>query len=297
VSTHRVAIVTDSTADLPPELAASRSVTVVPLTLNLDGQSFLDGVDITPAEFYRKLPRATAHPTTSQPSPGRFVDTYAALLTNHDAVVSIHISEKLSGTVASARQAADMTDPSRIHVIDSELVSMSLGLVTLAASAMAGHGAEPEAIEAKVLAMRPLVQTYFSVATLEFLRRGGRIGRASALLGSVLRVKPVLCIRDGLVTPLERVRTFERALSRIVELTREVDRGKGVCIIVGHAGAEADAERVSRELEPIAETLMIQPLGPVVGAHAGPGVVGVGCYPADLFPLGIKRVREVASTR
>ena len=297
MSTHRVAIVTDSTADLPPELAAARSVTVVPLTLNLDGQSLLDGIDITPAEFYRKLPRAIAHPTTSQPSPGRFAETYTALLANHDAVVSIHISEKLSGTVASARQAADMTDPKRIHVIDSELVSMSLGLVTLAASAMAGRGAEPEVIEARVLAMRPLVQTYFSVATLEFLRRGGRIGRASALLGSVLQVKPVLCIRDGLVTPLERVRTFERALSRIVELTREVDRGKGVCIIVGHAGAEADADRVSSELEPIAETLMIQPLGPVVGAHAGPGVVGVGCYPADLFPLGIKRVREVASTR
>jgi DegV family protein with EDD domain len=297
VSTNHVAIVTDSTADLPRELAASRLVTVVPLTLNLDGQSLLDGVDITPAEFYRKLPRATAHPTTSQPSPGRFAETYAALLANHDAVVSIHISEKLSGTVASARQAADMTDPKRIHVIDSELVSMSLGLVTLAASAMAGRGEKPEAIETKVLAMRPLVQTYFSVATLEFLRRGGRIGRASALLGSVLQVKPVLCIRDGLVTPLERVRTFERALSRIVQLTREVDRGQGVCIIVGHAGAESDAERVSRELEPIAETLMIQPLGPVVGAHAGPGVVGVGCYPADLFPLGIKRVREVASTR
>ena len=297
MSTNRVAIVTDSTADLPRELAASRSVAIVPLTLNLDGQSLLDGVDITPAEFYRRLPRATAHPTTSQPSPGRFAETYSALLANHDAVVSIHISEKLSGTVASARQAADMTDPKRIHVIDSEVVSMSLGLVTLAASAMAGRGDEPKAIEAKVLAMRPLVQTYFSVATLEFLRRGGRIGRASALLGSVLQVKPVLCIRDGLVTPLERVRTFERALTRIVELTREVDRGQGVCIIVGHAGAEADAERVSRELEPIAETLMIQPLGPVVGAHAGPGVVGVGCYPADLFPLGIKRVREVASTR
>jgi DegV family protein with EDD domain len=297
MSTQRVAIVTDSTADLPPELAAARSVTVVPLTLNLDGQSLLDGVDITPAEFYRRLPRATAHPTTSQPSPGRFAEAYAALLENHDAVVSIHISEKLSGTVASARQAADMTDPKRVHVIDSELVSMSLGLVTLVASALAGQGAEPAAIESKVLSMRSPVQTYFSVATLEFLRRGGRIGRASALLGSVLQVKPVLCIRDGLVTPLERVRTFERALTRIVELTREIDRGKGVCIIVGHAGAEADAERVSRELEPIAETLMIQPLGPVVGAHAGPGVVGVGCYAAELFPLGIKRVREVAASR
>jgi len=100
-----------------------------------------------------------------------------------------------------------------------------------------------------------------------------------------------------LVTPLERVRTFERALNRIVELTRALDKGRGVCIIVGHADAEADAERVARELEPIADTLMIQPLGPVVGAHAGPGVVGVGCYPAELFPLGIKTAREAARTR
>src|SRR6202521_2508524 len=283
-----VAIVTDSTADLPPSLATDRLVTLVPLTLNLDGQSLLDGVDITPAEFYRRLPRATTHPTTSQPSPGRFAETYAALLENHESIVSIHISEKLSGTVASARQAADMTDPKRIRVIDSEVVSMSLGLVALVASTLASRGADPEAIEAKVIAMRPHLQTYFSVATLEFLRRGGRIGRANALLGSVLQVKPVLCIRDGLVTPLERVRTFERALNRVVVLAREVDRGRGVCVIVGHADAKADAERIGRELEPIAETLMIQPLGPVVGAHAGPGVVGVGCYPAELFPLGIK---------
>jgi DegV family protein with EDD domain len=283
-----VAIVTDSTADLPPDLARSCAITVVPLTLNFDGKTLLDGVDIRPDEFYRRLPSVTTHPTTSQPSPGRFAEAYTSLLADHEAVVSIHISEKLSGTYASARQAADMTDPKRVRVVDSELVSMSLGLVTLVASALASSGADAEAIEAKMIDMRPHVQTYFSVATLEFLRRGGRIGRASALLGSVLQVKPVLCIRDGLVTPLERVRTFERALNRIVELAREVDRGQGVCVIVGHAGAGADAERIGRELEPIAETLMIQPLGPVVGAHAGPGVVGVGCYPAELFGLGIK---------
>jgi fatty acid-binding protein DegV len=111
----------------------------------------------------------------------------------------------------------------------------------------------------------------------------------------VLQVKPVLCIRDGLVTPLERVRTFDRALNRIVDLARETDRGHGVCVIVGHANAASDAERIGRELEPIAETLMIQPLGPVVGAHAGPGVVGVGCYPAELFPLGIKRASSAQS--
>jgi fatty acid-binding protein DegV len=112
----------------------------------------------------------------------------------------------------------------------------------------------------------------------------------------VLRVKPVLCIRDGLVTPLERVRTFERALNRVIELTRAVDMGHGLCLIVGHADAQADAERIGRELEPVADTLMIQPLGPVVGAHAGPGVVGVGCYPAELFPLGIKRSKIAAAT-
>ena len=296
MSKQPVAIVTDSTSDLPPQLASSRSITVVPLTLNFEGETLLDGVDIRPDEFYRRLPAATTHPTTSQPSPGRFAEAYTALLADHEAVVSIHISQKLSGTYESARQAANMTDPKRVRVVDSELVSMSLGLLTLAASALAAGGSDGLAIEAQVLEMRAHVQTYFSVATLEFLRRGGRIGRASALLGSVLRLKPVLCIRDGLVTPLERVRTFERALNRVVELTREVDRGHGVCVIVGHAGAEADAERIGRELEPIAETLMIQPLGPVVGAHAGPGVVGVGCYPAELLRLGIKPVSS-AQTR
>ena len=288
MSKQSVAIVTDSTADLPPQLAASRSITVVPLTLNFDGKALLDGVDIRPDEFYRRLPSVATHPTTSQPSAGRFAEAYSALLADHDAVVSIHISEKLSGTYESARQGAAMTDAERVRVVDSENVSMSLGLLALTASSLAASGADAETIEAKMLDMRPLVQTYFSVATLEFLRRGGRIGRASAFLGSVLQVKPVLCIRDGLVTPLERVRTFDRALNRIVELTREVDRGHGVCVIVGHADAEADAERIGRELEPVAETLMIQPLGPVVGAHAGPGVVGVGCYPAELFRLGIK---------
>ena len=291
----RVAIVTDSTADMPPQLAASRSISVVPLTLNFDGRSLLDGVDITPSEFYRKLPNVATHPTTSQPSPGRFAETYTELLANNDAIVSIHISEKLSGTYESARQGAEMTDPQRVHVVDSGLVSMSLGLVVLGAAVMAAKGAEPEAIVTQVESMRPEVQTYFSVATLEFLRRGGRIGLASAMLGSVLQVKPVLCLRDGVVTPLERVRTFDRALNRIVELAKAVDRGHGICVVVGHASAEADAERVGRELEPIADTLMIQSLGPVVGAHSGPGVVGVGCYPAELLPLGIKPSRTKAS--
>lgn len=293
---RRVAIVTDSTSDIPPQLARARGITVVPLTLNFEGRSLLDGVDIRPTEFYRKLPNATTHPTTSQPAAGQFAEAYSSLLQDHDEVVSIHISEKLSGTYASAVQGAEMTDSARVKVVDSQLVSMSLGLVTLAAAQLAVEGMSGGAISDKVTAMRGDVQTYFSVATLEFLRRGGRIGRASALVGSVLQVKPVLCIRDGLVTPLERVRTFDRALHRIVELAREVDRGHGLTVIVGHADSEADAERVARELEPVAETLVIHPLGPVVGAHAGPGVVGLGCYPADVQPLGIKPTLKSAAS-
>ena len=296
MSERGVAIVTDSTADLPSQLAKARGITVVPLTLNFEGRSLLDGVDIRPSEFYRKLPNATTHPTTSQPSAGSFAEAYASLLRTHAEVVSIHISEKLSGTYASAVQGAEMTDPKRVRVVDSELVSMSLGLLTLAASQLVVSGYGADSVVERVTSMRQNVHTYFSVATLEFLRRGGRIGRASAMLGSVLQVKPVLCIRDGQVTPLERVRTFERALQRVVELARDVDDGKGLCVIVGHADAEADAERVARDLEPLAETLMIQPLGPVVGAHAGPGVVGVGCYPASTLPLGIKQLAS-AQTR
>jgi len=188
VTDRSVAIVTDSTADLPAQLVRARAITVVPLTLHFEGLSLLDGVDIKPSEFYRKLPNANTHPTTSQPAPGRFAETYEELLANHDEVVSIHISEKLSGTYASAVQGAEMTDPQRIHVVDSQLVSMSLGLLTLAASEIAVQGGSADSVVERISAMRDQVQTYFSVATLEFLRRGGRIGRANAMLGSVLQV-------------------------------------------------------------------------------------------------------------
>jgi len=134
---------------------------------------------------------------------------------------------------------------------------------------------------------------YFMVATLEYLRRGGRIGRASAMVGSVLQVKPVLTIAEGQVAPLERVRTQERALTRVIELASAVEGP--VCALVGHAMAAEAADRIARALEPHAESLIVAPLGPVVGAHAGPGTVGVGCYPAELFPLGLKRLSSLTA--
>ena len=284
----RVAVVTDSTADLPPDLARSRGISSVPLTLNFDGAAYLDGVEITPADFYARLPSVTEHPTTSQPSPGQFAEVYQKLLGDHEAVVSLHISAKLSGTYASAVQAAEMVDSSRVQVVDTEVVSMPLGLLALVAAQVAGTGAGANEVLEAVDRVRSGLRTYFSIGTLEFLRRGGRIGRANAFLGSVLQVKPVLAISEGEVVPLERVRTFERALRRVAELARELDGGQGICAIVGHSAAEASADQLAAELRDSARLLMIQPLGPVVGAHAGPGTVGVGCYPAQLFPLEVE---------
>ncbi len=292
---QRVAIVTDSTADLVPELVARHRVTVVPLTVNLDGRSHLDGVDITAAEFYEKLQRSSSHPTTSQPSAGQFKEAYERLLKDHDEVVSIHISPKLSGTMGSAQQAAQMIGDGRVHVVDSQFASMPLAALVLVGANRATHAADASEVIADVTRVREATRCYFAVSTLEYLRRGGRIGAAGALLGSVLQIKPILAIEDGQVVPQERVRTHHRALQRLVELAKAVERGGGLCVVIGHAAAEPAAHALADRLEGIAESLIVQPLGPVVGAHAGPGTVGVAAYPAELFPLRIRMGLEVSA--
>lgn len=283
----RVALVTDSTCDLPPALVEARSIAVVPLTVSLDGKDYRDGVDITAAQFYSRL-TGSSSTSTSQPSPALFAETYERLLRNYDQVLSLHISERLSGTLASAQQAASEVGQDRVHVMDSQVVSMALGLLCLVAAGALAEGADAAKAGAEVERVRESLRAYFTVGTLEHLRRGGRIGRASEMLGSVLQIKPVLMLSDGEVAPRERVRTRERALARVLELVRGVDRGEGLCAIVAHAAAEETAERFARELDGVTDTLMVQPLGPVVGAHAGPGTVGVACYPAELFRLGLK---------
>jgi DegV family protein with EDD domain len=293
---QRVAIVTDSTADLVPELVVQHAVTVVPLTVNLDGRSYLDGVDITAAEFYQKLERSSVHPTTSQPSPGQFKEAYERLLADHEEIVSIHISPKLSGTMASAQQAAQMLGNERVHVVDSQFASMPMAALTLVAARCASLGGSAGEVIDAVTRVREATRCFFAVSTLEYLRRGGRIGAAGALLGSVLQIKPILAIEDGQVVPLERVRTHERALHRLVELVQAVDRKGGLCLVIGHAAAEPAAQALAERLDAIAETLVIQPLGPVVGAHAGPGTVGVAVYPAELFPLGVRIGLPVSAT-
>ena len=270
---------------------------MVPLTVVLDGQGLLDGVEVTPAEFYRRLPGAATHPTTSQPSPGSFVEVYRELLEDHEEIVSVHISDRLSGTLASARQAAEMVDRERIHPVDSRFASMPLGALSLVAAAAADRGLGAAETVGEVTRVGSDLRCHFAVSTLEFLRRGGRIGSARALLGSVLQVKPILAIEGGAVVPLEQVRTHARAISRLVELTRLVDRGRGLVVVIGHAGAGEVAQEMAGRLEDLAESLLIQPLGPVVGAHTGPGAVGIAAYPAELFPLGLGSDASVTARR
>jgi len=276
---------------------AARSISVVPLTLMLDGESLLDGVDVTAEDFYRRLPTSTTHPTTSQPSPGRFQEVYRRLLEDHDEVVSVHISARLSGTHSSAQQGAELAAPGRIRVFDSRFASMPLGALVLVAAAAAERGASADEVVAELERVREATRCFFAVSTLEYLRRGGRIGSARALLGSVLQIKPILAIEGGEVVPLGQVRTQGRALGRLVELTEACDRGGKLCLVIGHADAEAIAVELAERLEPRAESLLIQPLGPVVGAHAGPGTVGIAAYPAEVFPLGLGTLIPTAAGR
>ncbi len=282
-----VALVTDSTCDAPPELLAERRVTVVPLILTVAGRSYRDGVDITPMDFYELQAASGGATSTSQPSAGEFAEVYRRLLQDHDRVLSLHLSSRLSGTYASAVQAAELVAPDRIRVVDTGMVSMPLAQLVLAASAMLAGGASVEEVERRLQVIRSGIRVFFLVATLEYLRRGGRIGRAQALVGSMLQIKPVLTIEEGEVAPLERVRTHEKALARLIELARQTPAP--MCALVGHAQAPAVAARIVAALEPLCETLLVGPVAPVVGAHAGPGTVGVSCYAAELFPLGLGR--------
>src|SRR5207247_6078086 len=182
MSQRRVAVVTDSTADLLPDLVEARGITVVPLTVTLDGRSYLAGVDITAADFYDRLAASGGSASTSQPSPGRFAEVYERLLQTHEHVVSLHISSRLSGTFAAASQAAEIVGADRLRVVDTGMASMPLGLLVLAASAMAAAGEPADALLERLRPLRDQVRVYFMVASLEYLRRGGRIGRASAML-------------------------------------------------------------------------------------------------------------------
>lgn len=274
-----VAVVTDSTACLPPDMVAASGVVVVPIHVIVDRQTHLDGVDISSDEVAAALTRG-ASVSTAKPSPQQFLDAYtAAAEAGADSILSVHVSASLSGTYDSARLAA-RDSPIPVTVVDTHTIAMGLGFAALAAAAAAPTGLESAAQAARAVAAGS--QVLFYVDTLEFLKRGGRIGKASAWLGGALRVKPLLHVVDGEVAPLEKARTANRALARLADLAVEAAGGRTVQVAVQHLQAADRAEAMADRLRSALHTeVTVGEVTAVMGVHVGPGVVAVTVAPAD----------------
>ena len=279
------AVVTDSTAYLPQGFADRHAVRVVPLLVHLDGREFRDGVDLGPGELAEALNRHRAV-TTSRPNPAEFIAEYRSLLdAGADGVLSVHLSRELSGTWESARLAAEEVGSDRVRVVDSRTTAMGLGFAALRAAAVAATGAGGAEVEAVAVAAAEHTRSFFVVETLDHLRRGGRIGAAAALMGSALAVKPLLHVHDGRIVPLEKVRTTSRALGRLVDLAVEAAGDGRVELAVHHLAAPDRAAEVAARLDervPNSSGCVVSELGSVIGAHTGPGVIGVVVCPGRL---------------
>lgn len=277
----RVAVVTDSMADLPKETADEHGVSIVPLTVIFGEETFLDGVDMNSHDFFARLKTSSVMPSTSQPSPADFIQVYDDLLGKYDHIVSVHASHKLSGTYQSACIARDTMESRAIDVIDSKQVTMCEGFAVLEAARTAQRGASRQEVCEAVLRVTGSVQLLFTVDTLEFLERNGRIGKAASLLGTLLSIKPIIHLEDGEVAPADRVLGARRLLPRVMELMTEAIGSRAICAAVLHTDAHEKAEEWKREIDKGFECreLIVKEVGPVVGTHAGPGAVGVAWYP------------------
>ncbi len=272
-----VQVIVDSTADLPAERAQELGIGVVPLMVLFGEQAYRDGIDLGAAEFYAKLSATSTMPTTSAPAPAHFEQAYRdAIKAGATGILEISISSHLSNTYAAARQAADVVTAEMrtpIEVIDSRTVSMGFGLPAEIVAGEARSGASLPELKAHAESLLNRVRLYASLDTLEFLQRGGRIGRAAAIAGTLLSMKPILQVRDGQVLPLERVRTWSKALERIGQLVEQLGPLETLAVV----GSD---EASRKPLIDIIRTSWSGPietsaLGPVVGAHAGPGAAGV----------------------
>ncbi|MFE0023518.1 DegV family protein [Amycolatopsis sp. NPDC059021] len=273
-----VAVVTDSTAHLPEGFAERSAVRVVPLHVLVDGVVSLDGTEMGPAALAEALGQRKIV-TTSRPTPAEFAAEFrAALDAGADAVVSVHLSSELSGTWEAAVLAAQEVGPDRVRVVDSRTTAMGLGFAALHAAGAAAAGASAAEVEAAAVATAEHSETLFVVETLDYLRRGGRIGPAAALLGTALAVKPVLHMADGRIRPLEKVRTMNRAVARLVELAVSAAGQGEVELAVHHLASPERAVELANRLEeavPGSSGCVVSEIGAVIGAHTGPGVLGV----------------------
>jgi DegV family protein with EDD domain len=275
-----VHLVCDSTADLDPDFRAAHTVRVVPLTVIFGDDTFADGVDMTAEAFYKRLAAPGPFPRTSQPTPAEFEAVFRELGADGGAIVCTTISSDLSGTFASATQARGALPEMDIRVVDTRSVAVGHYAVVREAVRVVEAGGDADQVLAAISAVQATTRVLFTVETLEFLRRGGRIGGARALLGSMLDLKPVLEIRGGGIEPVARVRTYPRAIDRLVdEFSRAASEWGGAELIVAHADRPTIAASLVERMRPQATGMpALTVVGPVIGCHSGPGAIGVGFY-------------------
>jgi DegV family protein with EDD domain len=276
-----IKIITDSTSDLPADLAEKANIRVVPLYINFMGdgnqiQSLRDGIDVDPDEFYHRLGQESKLPTTSQPSVQDFTEVYQEYLENGDQIISIHVSSKLSGTWNSATQAHEQLDGNpNLVIIDSGLVSMGMGMAVLAGAQALNNGKSFEEIQEVIHAACSKLKLFCMVDTLEYLQKGGRLGKGAAFLGSLLSLKPILALTDGEIQPFERVRTRRKALDRLGSIGEEFSKIDEACIL--YTTTPEDAEELKTRISRLipSDKIITTRLGPVVGTHVGPGAIGL----------------------
>ncbi len=270
-----VKIVTDSTADLPTDVVKALGITVVPLTVRFGQESFLDGVELSSEAFFQRLAASKALPTTSQPSPGVFLETYRKLLDAGPQVVSVHISEKLSGTLNSARQAKDQLPGSAIETLDSQQATLGLGLVVMAAAKAVQQGAS--LVEAVAVAREAVgqVQVFGILETLEYLQKGGRIGKVRALVGSLLKVRPMITVREGVPHSLGLARSRNQAMQYLLTVARERAPLKQAAVV--YSTTPQEAEQLADQVQQYVQNgkVLMARFGPVLGTYVGPGAWGL----------------------
>ena len=271
-----IAVVTDSTSDLSPELAEKYGITVVPLNVHIEDDTFLDGVTISSDEMYRRLPDQKVIPQTSAPSVGTYIETYEKLAETHDEIISVHLSSKLSLTHNSAVNAVAELGPNgpRIEVLDSLQASMALGYSAIRAAEAIADGSSLDETVAMTKSTIERAEAIFMVDTLDYLVRGGRIGKAKGFVGSILKVRPILAIQDGIAHPLERARNRKKGITRLKALVAE--RAPLEKLSVLYTTDKDDAEAIAAEVASYVPNgeLHVAQLGPVVGNYVGPGLLG-----------------------
>jgi DegV family protein with EDD domain len=284
LTAQNTAIVLDSTADLPDAAERFPNWRVVPLYVRFGDESFRDGIDIDTAQFYGRLREGSVFPTTSQPTPGDLVACYRELGA-YERIFSLHVSGLVSGTFASAETAAAELGDGRVRAIDTETASASIAMLALAIQRRLDRGTTDEEIDALVERYRRERGLLFTVDTLEFLARGGRIGKAAAFAGTLLHVKPILSIRDGEVVPVKRVRGERKAFAELAAALETETRDEPASrLAVAHAAVPeraAELEALVREKRPHAELELVVTLGAVIGAHAGPGTLALFWFRDD----------------